>query len=140
MSHKDDYRPSHLAADENNEMPPEPAKTKNKKEKKRRRIHPAITIIAVILVILIGGSYLPFNYFYSRLNISHVGEIIHSLRGDKTETIDGEEFPSAEGWDYDIADVTNILLIGVDNDNLEGLDAQENADGLMILSLSLIHI
>lgn len=136
MSHKDDYRPSHLAADENNEMPPEPAKTKNKKEKKRRRIHPAITIIAVILVILISGSYLTFSYFYSRLNISHVGEIIHSLRGDKTETIDGEEFPSAEGWDYDIADVTNILLIGVDNDNLEGLDAQGNADGLMILSIN----
>lgn len=139
MSHKDDYRPSHQAADENSGMPQEPAKTKDKKGKnRRRRIHPAITIIAVILVVLIGGSYLTFSYFYSRLNISHVGvgEIIHSLRGDKTETIDGEEFPSAEGWDYDIADVTNILLIGVDNDNLEGLDAQGNADGLMILSIN----
>ena len=134
MSHKDDYRPSHLAADESNEMPPEPAEKKGKK--RRRRIHPAITIVAVILVILIGGSYLTFSYFYSRLNISRVGEIIHSLRGDKTETIDGEQFPSTEGWDYDIADVTNILLIGVDNDNLEGLDAQGNADGLMILSIN----
>ena len=83
MSHTDDYRPSHLAANENSEMPPEPAKTKDKKGKKRRRrIHPAITILAVILVILLGGSYLTFSYFYSRLNISHVEELIHSLGGE----------------------------------------------------------
>ncbi len=137
MSHTDDYRPSHLAANENSEMPPEPAKTKDKKGKKRRRrIHPAITILAVILVILLGGSYLTFSYFYSRLNISHVEEFIHSLGGEKEETIEGEELPSAEGWDYDIADVTNILLIGVDNDNLSGLDDRGNADGLMILSIN----
>ena len=137
MSHTDDYRPSHLAANENSEMPPEPAKTKDKKGKKRRRrIHPAITILAVILVILLGGSYLTFSYFYSRLNISHVEELIHSLGGEKEETIEGEELPSAEGWDYDIADVTNILLIGVDNDNLSGLDDRGNADGLMILSIN----
>ena len=137
MSHKDDYRPSHQAADENSGMPQEPAKTKDKKGKnRRRRIHPAIMVLALILVILLGGSYLTFSYFYSRLNISHVGEIIHSMRGEKGETIEGEELPSAEGWDYDIADVTNILLIGVDNDNLEGLDAQGNADGLMILSIN----
>ena len=137
MSHTDDYRPSHLAANENSEMPPEQAKTKDKKGKKRRRrIHPAITILAVILVILLGGSYLTFSYFYSRLNISHVEEFIHSLGGEKEETIEGEELPSAEGWDYDIADVTNILLIGVDNDNLSGLDDRGNADGLMILSIN----
>lgn len=137
MSHTDDYRPSHLAANENSEMPPEPAKTKDKKGKKRRRrIHPAITILAVILVILLGGSYLTFSYFYSRLNISHVEEFIHSLGGEKEKTIEGEELPSAEGWDYDIADVTNILLIGVDNDNLSGLDDRGNADGLMILSIN----
>lgn len=137
MSHTDDYRPSHLAANENSEMPPEQAKTKDKKGKKRRRrIHPAITILAVILVILLGGSYLTFSYFYSRLNISHVEELIHSLGGEKEETIEGEELPSAEGWDYDIADVTNILLIGVDNDNLSGLDDRGNADGLMILSIN----
>lgn len=137
MSHTDDYRPSHLAANENSEMPPEQAKTKDKKGKKRRRrIHPAITILAVILVILLGGSYLTFSYFYSRLNISHVEELIHSLGGEKEETIEGEELFSAEGWDYDIADVTNILLIGVDNDNLSGLDDRGNADGLMILSIN----
>lgn len=137
MSHTDDYRPSHLAANENSEMPPEQAKTKDKKGKKRRRrIHPAITILAVILVILLGGSYLTFSYFYSRLNISHVEELIHSLGGEKEETIEGEELPSVEGWDYDIADVTNILLIGVDNDNLNGLDDRGNADGLMILSIN----
>ena len=32
--------------------------------------------------------------------------------------------------------MTNILLIGVDNDNLSGLDDRGNADGLMILSIN----
>ncbi len=35
--------------------------------------------------------------------------------------------------------MTNILLIGVDNDNLAGMDELGNADGIMLLTINKIR-
>lgn len=137
MSHKDDYRPSHLAASENSKMNPEPAEFEKKHAKtRRRRVHPAVWVTVVLLIVLVGGSYLGFRYFYSRLNVSHWENIVGTWQGEKADTDVGDDLPAGENWDYDVSDVTNILLIGVDNDNLEGLEDRGNADGLMILSVN----
>ena len=40
------------------------------------------------------------------------------------------------GSDYDLQNVTNILLIGVDNDNAETMDELGNADGLILLTIN----
>lgn len=137
MSHKDDYRPSHLAASENSKMNPEPAESEKKHSMARRRcVHPAVWVTVVLLIVLMGGSYLGFRYFYSRLNVSHWENIVGTWQGEKADTDVGDDLPAGENWDYDVSDVTNILLIGVDNDNLEGLEDRGNADGLMILSVN----
>lgn len=140
MSHKDEYRPSHLAANEKSGMPQKPAGKKDKKGKtRRRRIHPAIWITAVVLAVLIGAGYLCFSYFYSRLNFQLSKEDIISTLKENISSGDveaGEELPIDEGWDYKSADVMNLLLIGVDNDYYDGMNDRGNADGLMILSVN----
>lgn len=140
MSHKDEYRPSHLAANEKSGIPQEPAAKKDKKGKNRRcRIHPAIWITAVVLAVLIGAGYLCFSYFYSRLNFQLSKEDIISTLKENISSGDveaGEELPIDEGWDYKSADVMNLLLIGVDNDYYDGMNDRGNADGLMILSVN----
>lgn len=140
MSHKDEYRPSHLAANEKSGIPQEPAAKKDKKGKTRRcRIHPAIWITAVVLAVLIGAGYLCFSYFYSRLNFQLSKEDIISTLKENISSGDveaGEELPIDEGWDYKSADVMNLLLIGVDNDYYDGMNDRGNADGLMILSVN----
>lgn len=140
MSHKDEYRPSHLAANEKIGIPQEPAGKKDKKGKtRRRRIHPAIWITAVVLAVLIGAGYLCFSYFYSRLNFQLSKEDMISTLKENISSGDveaGEELPIDEGWDYKSADVMNLLLIGVDNDYYDSMNDRGNADGLMILSVN----
>lgn len=109
---------------------------KQRNRKRKKGIHPVLWIPAVILIVLLGGSYLTFHYFYSRLNISSGEETVSSWMGERTETIIDEAVPCGEAQDYSNGEVTNILLIGVDNDNLEGLEERGNADGLMILSIN----
>lgn len=140
MSRKDDYRPSHLASNENSEPKPEAGKTKNKHNKLgHRRIHPAIWITALVLTVLIGAGYLCFSHFYSRLNFQlskedMISTLKESISSGEVEA--GEELPIDEGWDYKSADVMNLLLIGVDNDYYDGMNDRGNADGLMILSVN----
>lgn len=137
MSRKNDYRPSHLAPNENSNVDPEPVRSGKKPAKaRRRRVHPAVWITVVLLIVLIGGCFLGFSYFYSRLNVSHWENLTGTWQGEKPDTDVGDDLPAGEDWDYGVSDVTNILLIGVDNDNLEGMDDRGNADGLMILSVN----
>jgi LCP family protein required for cell wall assembly len=58
------------------------------------------------------------------------------LTGEDTEVIDADDLPGEVDWDYTVADVTNILLIGVDNNYYDGMQDRGNADGLMILSIN----
>ena len=39
---------------------------------------------------------------------------------------------------YSLKDITNVLLIGVDNDNAEGMNKLGNADGIMLVSINSI--
>lgn len=58
---------------------------------------------------------------------------------EPTSTVDREvrqELRENVGSDYNLEDVTNILLIGVDNDNLPGMEKLGNADGLMLLTIN----
>lgn len=49
-----------------------------------------------------------------------------------------EEVREKSGGSIDIADITNILLIGVDNCNLSEMDSGGNSDGVMIVSLNTV--
>ena len=58
---------------------------------------------------------------------------------EPTSTVSREvrqELREKVGSDYDLQEVTNILLIGVDNDNLAGMDELGNADGIMLLTIN----
>jgi len=78
-----------------------------------------LVIAALVLLIGVAGA---FFYFTSKLNIevfdSENGEGIMSMLNEKD---DG---------------VTNILLIGADNDVGSGMDSPGNADGLVIVSVN----
>jgi len=80
-------------------------------------------VLAVVLLLLIAGCA-AFFYYTSKLNI---------------EVFDSEEsegfFTILKDDDKD-DDVTNILLIGADNDVGSGMDAPGNADGLVIVSIN----
>ena len=84
--------------------------------KKAKKLSKAILVIVIILMLLAAAGLIAFRYFTSKLNFENV------------ETADMSSFASKG--------VTNILLIGVDNDNLEGMDALGNADGLIIASVN----
>lgn len=82
-----------------------------------------LLVLAVILLVFIAGCA-AFFYYTSKLNI----EVFDSEEGEGIFTIlkdDGKD----DG-------VTNILLIGADNDVGSGMDAPGNADGLVIVSIN----
>lgn len=54
--------------------------------------------------------------------------------GEKKETEDTAAEEKKEDFSFD--GIRNILLIGVDNDNIEGLDKLGNADGIMLVTLN----
>ena len=91
---------------------------KRKKKKRRKVIVTVIMAIILVLVILFGAFFMLFEHYYSKMNFLNVA-------GDGNT-------------DYvaPTSGVYNVLLIGVDNDNLPGLDELGNADGLVILSIN----
>lgn len=101
------------------------------KQEKMRKKHRGLTILATILtaivlvVILVARTY---QVYYSKMNI--VGQ-----DGDDSATT---QRVSKVSTDKDVSDkdVTNILLIGVDNDSLSGMDDLGNADGMIIVSIN----
>lgn len=147
MAHKNNYKPGHLTESENSKTQTKKADVKKKKEKRKRRIPIGVWIAVAVLVLIIGGSYLTFSYFYSRLNTSLGDEdrlnvddswkslLSDALLGDLDKELQ-RNLESGSDWDYNAADVTNILLIGVDNDYAPGMDDRGNADGLIIVSIN----
>lgn len=145
------YKPSHLAEDNRERTKAETAEKNKKTEKIKRhggRIPKAVWITITILILLLAGFYLVFHYFYSRLNISAVGEEVQfeaeddwkdqlsdELLGDLDKYLQ-ESLENEADWDYSAADVMNILLIGVDNDYAPGMNDRGNADGLIIVSIN----
>lgn len=80
----------------------------------------------ILTVLLLAGvamllSLSVFRHYYSKL----------AVNSEKLSTI---EF-FKQFTDLGSNGVVNILLVGVDNDNADGLNDQGNADGLMVLSI-----
>lgn len=160
---KEDYRPSHLAPEEEKrrnrhraEEPrydaPEPMRQGKTADNPREASHPEaagggkkkrfprwILAAAAVLLAAVLIVFGVFGYFYSRLNFQLSTEDVFSALKERISAGDieaGEDLPADEGWDYKSADVVNLLLIGVDNDDAAGMEDRGNADGLMILSVN----
>lgn len=112
-----------------------------------------ISLIAIgILLVFSVGALVVFTNYVSKLNRVDVG--------NQTVTITPSPIPGAEltenertvledadaqlrdnleakaDKNFDSKDVTNILLIGVDNDYLGGMDQLGNADGILLVSIN----
>jgi len=121
--------------------------TNNIDGKKRRR-RKLILAVVLVIVIILGGLYFVFEHFVSKLNFVQISTSEISLRQpEPTEGANSEEAVAADellkkniesetGWDLSSKNVTNILLIGVDNDYTPGMDRLGNADGLIIVSIN----
>ena len=122
-----------------------------KKPEKKRRVPVAVWVIAGILLVLICAVGLVFNHYYSKMNINKVlssgAGLISPEEEDWKEGLSSEELAGLDDelrknlesnldWDFNNADVTNILLIGVDNDYLPGMNDLGNADGLVLVSIN----
>lgn len=128
----------------------EERRMEEKKTKKKRRVPLAIWIVAALMLLIICGSYFGVSYFYSRMNIqAPASEKESQIAVDDSwkELISNEELgnidkklqenlESESDWDYSAANVTNILLIGVDNDYALGMNERGNADGIIIASIN----
>ena len=161
MKKSGEYRPAHLAPEEKKAVrqprrekaAPEREVVKPAKQKaaKKRRVPLPVWIILGVLVVVIGAGALVFNHFYSKMHISKASDdvsgLLDQINAEWLEGLSDEELSELDeelrrslankgDWDYDSADVTNILLIGVDNDNLAGMEARGNADGLIIVSIN----
>lgn len=156
------YRPAHLAPESKDsgrvekaprparsaahvsEPKPEPRIEKPKREEKAAPEKPkkkrgrgarnAAIIILCVFALLVGGVYYTINHYYSKLNFGYAAE---DASGKKVQdTVNAASLEQETGRSYTGKKVTNILLIGVDNDYAEGMDDRGNADGLIIVSIN----
>ena len=121
--------------------------------KKKRVIR--IVLLALLAVILLAclTVYFLFTHYISKLNyverdgstaIGAISSELEETGGDgisqeEKDSIDQQLLDNLEAgtdWDYDSKNVTNILFIGVDNDNTPGMNDLGNADGLVIASIN----
>ena len=120
-------------------------------KKKVPTIAKILLILLAVIVILAAVAFGFFEYSFSKLNtVSASSDSRTSSSSDMPEA----HAPSAENAEksedelllesfssgadslYSSKDITNILLIGVDNDNIGGIDARGDADGLILVSIN----
>ena len=140
----------HIAADTRKTSPVEKpasdweefAEIQLEKKRKKKRVWRIVLVVAAVLVLFAGIAYAVFARYYSLLNVrkpSSEPEETIAPAAEDIRAIDPEALEAAkpdESWDFEGKDVMNILLIGVDNDDLNKLDKRGNADGLIILSIN----
>lgn len=109
-------------------------------KKTYRWIFLAVFVVALLFLLatLLYGVYL---YYYSKINYQAAQEETFVIQPKEDEIrVDTEPQTTAfvpdEDWEYSSETVRNILLIGVDNDNREGMQSRGNADGLILLSIN----
>lgn len=97
-------------------------------------------VIVIILVVLLASAVTVGIVTAQRQTTAETVETAGQAASvEPTSTVSREvrqELREKVGSDYDLRDVTNILLIGVDNDNLAGMDELGNADGIMLLTIN----
>ena len=96
--------------------------------------------IVIVLVVLLAAAVTVGIVTAQRQTTAETVETAGQTASvEPTSTVSREvrrELREKVGSDYDLRDVTNILLIGVDNDNLAGMDELGNADGIMLLTIN----
>lgn len=97
-------------------------------------------LIALILIIAASNAATAF-YVKSRDEkniVENVGQSVNAKidTSVKTDNATRKAIEEKSEGQYSINDITNILLLGVDNDNIGGLDSLGNADGIMLLSIN----
>lgn len=115
--------------------------------KKRRK---RWLIVLTVFLLLVFAVFFVFNHYYSKLNIVRPSTSIREwLSGIDESGIFNPNSGSSDvdemlrnnlnnngDIDFNDRNVINFLLIGVDNDNLSGMEDRGNADGLVILSIN----
>lgn len=97
-------------------------------------LHIALIAAMSILVLLGCAVFFTLNHFYSKLNVEMPEK---DASGQvSVERVDASALNAETNRDYTDSDVTNILLIGVDNDYLQGMSERGNADGLILASIN----
>lgn len=122
---------------------------KKPKKKSRKRLWISLGVVVLTLCLLVGGAYGAFSHYMGKLNYVPREEDqveaevtpapLEGLTAEETAKLDEQlEASLAElaDWDYTAKDVTNILLIGVDNDYAAGMGERGNADGLILVSIN----
>lgn len=104
---------------------------KEEKEMKEKKISTGLKIAIGIVCAIVLIAAVGFGFVRAKLGQLNYDNV-RTAETDKTvsDDADGGVTPRQD------KDVMNILLIGVDNDNLAGMEARGNADGLMLLSVN----
>ena len=109
------------------------------RKKKKKWI--VIGIVFTLLMFLLAAAYAVYLSYYSKLNFQtpEEEELVIEPETDEIRTVENEQeavFVPDGDWDYSEGKVRNILLIGVDNDTLAGMQYRGNADGVIIVSIN----
>ncbi len=122
-----------------------PVEESGKKAPKKRghAARNAAIIVLCVFALLVGAAYFAVSHFYSKLNFVSASERLDEqvtgadvVAVPPTERVTPKELDEETGRNYSGKSVTNILLVGVDNDYLPGMDSRGNADGLIIASIN----
>lgn len=124
-----------------------------KKPEKKKKRHPLLPLWIVLgcVVLLLGAGFLIFNHYYGKLDTDKPEPLTPSTPGledeawkqglseDELQSMDEalrQNLEAGVDGDFSGKHVKNILLIGVDNDYVGGMDKLGNADGLIIVSIN----
>ena len=118
------------------------------KPKEKKKLSKPIKVVLIILLILFILATIAcglFEYSFSKMNVMTAQEETAATSSEtnkpkpvkKSEEDKLRESLSKEAeLEYSTKDITNILLVGVDNDNIGGIDKRGDADGLILLSIN----
>ena len=134
---------------------------KRKKSRKKKKILLYIAIVFLLILLLLIAILCIFSFYYSKLNIQRIAsnetKIQEPSLNNKENTVmeqalskETDVLPGSDTQEPNVdvkatehltesdknEEVRNILLIGVDNDYLEGIEQRGNADGLVLLSIN----
>lgn len=101
----------------------------------------------LVVILLILAAAIGATAFYAvsrdRKNVAETAGQAVNAKADTTVRTDIEtrkvlekKMEDSSSKQYSLKKITNILLIGVDNDNIGGMDKLGNADGIMLISLN----
>lgn len=132
-----------------NERNAETLRTRKPVKKKWKGLLVIVLLVLLVPVLLLSGAYGVFSHYTGKLNyVSRGGESteisvtpppLNGISAEKARDLDEELRASMEvqvDWDFTGKDVTNILLIGVDNTDEQTQWDRGNADGLILVSIN----